>query len=89
MVALQIRDVPDEVRDVLSREAEERGQSLQAYLLALVKAQAARKRNSELIRNLRATGGGSRMSLEEINELKEQSRAEWDRGLSGVDAEER
>jgi hypothetical protein len=55
----------------------------------LVKAQAARKRNSELIRNLRATGGGSRMSLEEINELKEQSRAEWDRGLSGVDSEER
>ncbi|HTJ72410.1 MAG TPA: hypothetical protein VL551_33025 [Actinospica sp.] len=83
MVALQIRDVPDDVRDILASEAEERGQSLQAYLLAMVKAQAARKRNSALIRALRATGGGSNMTLDEVNELKYRLRAERDQQLLG------
>ena len=40
VVALQIRDVPDDVRNLLAREAERRGQSVQAYLLALVKREA-------------------------------------------------
>lgn len=88
MVALQIRDVPEDVRDILAREADERGQSLQAYLLALVKAQAARKRNSALIRALRATGGGTNMSLEEANELKYRLREERDRQLLGDDYQE-
>jgi plasmid stability protein len=35
-VALQIRDVPEEYRDVLAAEAAEHGQSMQAYLLDLV-----------------------------------------------------
>ena len=83
MVALQIRDVPDDVRDILASEAEEQGQSLQAYLLAMVKSQAARKRNSALIRALRATGGGSNMTLEEVNELKYRLRAEHDRQVFG------
>jgi hypothetical protein len=85
MVALQIRDVPEDVRDILASEAEEQGQSLQAYLLTMVKAQAARKRNSALVRALRATGGGSNMTLEEVNELKYGLRAERDRHLLGDD----
>jgi antitoxin FitA len=89
MVALQIRDVPEDVRDILASEAEERGQSLQAYLLAMVKAQAAHKRNSALVRALRATGGGSNMTLEEVNELKYELRAERDRRLLGDDEQER
>jgi len=88
MVALQIRDVSEDVRDILASEAEERGQSLQAYLLAMVNAQAARKRNSALIRRLRATGGGSNMTLEEVNELKYQQRAERDRQVLGDDYRE-
>lgn len=35
-VALQIRDVPEDVRDALAAAAAQRGQSVQAYLLSLV-----------------------------------------------------
>jgi hypothetical protein len=35
-VALQIRGVPDEVRDLLAAQAASRGQSMQAYLLDVV-----------------------------------------------------
>ena len=37
-LALQIRDVPEDVRRVLSAGAAARGQSLQAYLLAVLTA---------------------------------------------------
>jgi hypothetical protein len=85
MVALQIRDVPDEVRDRLAGAAERRGQSLQAYLLELVNAEARRDRNIELIDRLRATGGGDRSTVEESMELKHRLRAERDRQLLGDD----
>lgn len=49
MVAIQIRDVPDEVRDALVAQAGARGQSLQRYLLGIVSAQARRSRNVELL----------------------------------------
>jgi hypothetical protein len=39
-VALQIREVPEDVRDVIAAEAAKRGQSVQAYLLALVQREA-------------------------------------------------
>lgn len=39
-VTLTIRDVPDTVRDLLAVQAREQGQSLQAYLLAVVVRQA-------------------------------------------------
>jgi hypothetical protein len=39
-VALQIRDVPEEVRDALAGAAAARGQSMQAYLLNLVTEEA-------------------------------------------------
>ena len=35
-IAMQIRDVPEEVRDRLAAQAKKQGQSLQSYLLALV-----------------------------------------------------
>ena len=47
-VALQIRDVPDEVRDALARRAAEKGQSMQAYLLTLVSADARRSRMADM-----------------------------------------
>jgi hypothetical protein len=49
MVALQIRDVPEEVRDVLVAQAKARGQSLQTYLLELVETQARRLRNNTAV----------------------------------------
>jgi plasmid stability protein len=39
-VALQIRDVPEEVRDAIAARARREGQSLQAYLLKLVEREA-------------------------------------------------
>jgi plasmid stability protein len=47
-VAMQIRDVPEDVRDVLAERAAERGQSVQAYLLEIV------MREAKLLRNGRA-----------------------------------
>lgn len=49
MVALQIRDVPEEVRDVLAERARVRGQSLQAFLLNLVEAEARRAQNVSVL----------------------------------------
>jgi plasmid stability protein len=44
-VALQIRDVPDEIRDTLAARAGERGQSMQAFLLEIVEREARLMRN--------------------------------------------
>lgn len=44
-----IRDVPDEVRDLLAGEARARGQSLQGFLLATLRRQAAFSRNRQLL----------------------------------------
>jgi antitoxin FitA len=50
MVALQIRDVPDELRDRLAEAARSRNQSLQAYLLNLLEREAASVENQQLLR---------------------------------------
>jgi hypothetical protein len=72
MVALQIRDVPDEVRDVLAKRARERGQSLQAFLLAVAKAEARRVRNTSLLAQFSGHSDGSRvLSGETAAELEQ------------------
>ena len=62
VAALTIRDVPEDVRDLLAQQARERGQSLQAYLLGILRRQAQFGRNRELLTEieaeLRAEGGG-------------------------------
>jgi plasmid stability protein len=45
-VALQIRNVPDEVREALVERASQLGQSMQAYLLDLVQREARLVRNA-------------------------------------------
>lgn len=60
MVAIQIRDVPDEVRDALVAQADARGQSLQRYLLGIVSAQARRSRNVELLSRFETRTDGVR-----------------------------
>ncbi|WP_222932832.1 FitA-like ribbon-helix-helix domain-containing protein [Nocardia yunnanensis] len=47
-MALQIRDVPDEVRDTLAEQAARRGQSLQAFLLGLVEREARLVHNEQM-----------------------------------------
>lgn len=58
MVALQIRDVPDEVRDILAARARSMGQSLQSLLLSLVKDEARRSRNVALLQSMEARADG-------------------------------
>lgn len=60
MVALQIRDVPEEVRDALAVQARSRGQSLQAYLLELVETQARRLRNTAVLDRFAGRSDGTR-----------------------------
>lgn len=59
MVSLQIRDVPDGVRDVLASSAAARGQSLQAYLLELVRRDADLARNRTVMADLSWSTGST------------------------------
>ncbi|GAA3734882.1 hypothetical protein HDA32_003919 [Spinactinospora alkalitolerans] len=58
MVALQIRDVPEELRDALACDARLKGQSLQSYLLDLVGERARMVRAKQRLRLLEDMGGG-------------------------------
>lgn len=53
MVALQIREVPEEVRDVLAARARAQGRSLQAYLLEVITNEARRSRNAAILEEQR------------------------------------
>lgn len=65
MVAIQIRDVPDDVRDALAQQAQASGQSLQRYLLALVTDQARRSGNVAVLRRFGARDDGVRSEPDE------------------------
>lgn len=49
MVAIQIRDVPDETRSELAAQAKERGQSMQAFLLHVLNERADTGHNRRLL----------------------------------------
>lgn len=55
-----IRDVPDEVRDALADMARRQGQSLQAYLISLLRSQTAMEHNRRILERARRRGGGAR-----------------------------
>lgn len=74
MVAVQIRDVPDDVRDTLAAQARRRGQSLQAYLLDLVETDARRARNAAVLDRLGRGRDGTRSRPGEIAAQVEQQR---------------
>lgn len=84
MVALQIRDVPDDVRQSLADTAAARGQSLQAYLLALVTQDARRATNLALLDQFGSRDDGSHMSTADILDALDQARAERDARLGEV-----
>jgi len=47
-VALQIRDVPEDVRDVIAERAAQLGQSMQVFLLNMVEREARLARNAKM-----------------------------------------
>ncbi len=75
MVALQIRDVPDDVRDVLAARAHAQGRSLQSLLLDIVRREAGFERNRALLKDL-AWADGSRGTLVDVIDALDQARTE-------------
>jgi hypothetical protein len=79
MAVLTIREVPEGVKDALAREARDRGQSLQAYLLGVLNQHASYVRNRQLLeeieRDLEA-GGGAGADAPDAAELLAQARSE-------------
>ena len=81
MVALQIRDVPEEVRDRLAAIAAERGQSLQTYLFDLINDEVRRRDNLAVIEQFSAKRYGTRLTTGDVVGTLEHSRSERDRTL--------
>ena len=87
MVALQIRDVPEELRDRLSELARQRGQSLQAYLFDVVSDEARRQDNLAVLDRLGRGRYGTRLSPADIAGALHTGRAERDTELGIREAE--
>jgi len=89
MVALQIRDVPDDIRQTLAERAAARGQSLQSFLLTLVTDEARRSTNLALLRGFGARQDGSQLSTVQVTEALDRARAEREALLSGAESDVR
>lgn len=89
MVALQIRDVPDDIRQVLAERAAARGQSLQSFLLTLVTDEALRSTNLALLERFGARQDGSQLSTVQVTEALDQARAEREALLRGAESDAR
>ena len=76
-VALQIRDVPEDIRDALAELARSRGQSLQSFLLALVRREARFARNLALLHGFDGRTDGVPDSAS-VTDVLDQGRAEQD-----------
>jgi plasmid stability protein len=76
MVALQIRDVPEDLRDALAAQAAAKGQSLQAFMLELAKAQGRRGENAAILRRFADRSDGSRTLPGETPAELEQQRSD-------------
>lgn len=87
MVALQIRDVPEELRDRLSELASQRGQSLQAYLFDVVSDEARRQDNLAVLDRFGQGAYGTRLSSGDIDNTLRAARAERDAELGIHEAE--
>jgi len=83
MVALQIRDVPEDVRRTLAERARARGQSLQAFLLSLVEDEARRCANLALLDRFVGREDGSRLSVSGATDALDRARAERDVEVAG------
>ena len=84
MVALQIRDVPDDIRQTLADRATARGQSLQSFLLSLVTDEARRSTNLAMLERFGSRQDGSQLSTTQVTEALDQARADREAVLSEV-----
>lgn len=82
MVAMQIRDVPVDVRDDLAREAQARGVSLQVYLRGVIEREARAARNRDFLRTLTPVPVDGGFSADDAVALIAEGRAERDRALT-------
>ncbi len=76
MVALTIRNVPDEVRDELAARAARSGRSLQEYLASVLTELAARPSVEDVLARARerASTTGSNVSVEDILSARDADR---------------
>lgn len=88
MVALQIRDVDERVRDKLTAAAKRRGQSLQQYLHDVINDEARRLDNVAVLERFSHRRHGTSLSADDIVETLHMERQARDATL-GVPDEER
>ncbi|HLS92337.1 MAG TPA: Arc family DNA-binding protein [Microbacterium sp.] len=74
MTALQIRDVPDDVRDALAERARQNGQSLNAYLRGVVVREASFLKNVRLIDEIREWPGEASFTASDVSNVLDESR---------------
>ena len=79
MVNIQVRGVPEAVHSVLTQRADAEGQSLQAYLLALLTDHAGRRSVAEILADveddLASNPDAYRSTTDEITEAFRRDRA--------------
>ena len=76
MVAIQIRDIPDDVRDALARRARSKGQSLQAYLRDVVVREASFDHNLAVLDSIATWRSGSSTTGRDVLDALDAARAE-------------
>ena len=81
MVALQIRDVPEEVRDKLAAIAQERGQSLQAYLFDVINDEVRRRDNLAVLERFTGSSYGTALTKGDVLGVLDDERGRRDRDL--------
>jgi hypothetical protein len=85
MVALQIRDVPERLRDRLSAVARRRGQSLQAYLFDVISEEARRQDNLAVLDRFAKGRYGTQLEPADVTNALRAARAERDAELGVVE----
>lgn len=78
MVALQIRDIPEPVRDVLAERASEAGQSLNAFLREVVLREAAFAENRNLIDDVAARRRSNGITADDVIAALDSARSRSD-----------
>ncbi|MFE1595922.1 hypothetical protein [Nocardia sp. NPDC058705] len=83
MVALQIRDVPEPMRDQLVALARRRGQSLQAFLFDLVRDEVRRQDNLAVLKQFSPVTWDVAFASRDVVVALDAERAERDSVLGG------
>lgn len=76
MVAIQIRNIPDDVRDVLMRRARAKGQSLQAFLRDVVLREASFDNNIAVLDSFASRRASSTVTGQDVLDALDEARAE-------------